>query len=453
MVVESTGQISDHHVPAPSPAPPPRPRRILLLAEIANPDMVSVPLVAWCIAEALARQAEVHLVTHIRNRPAIAALGWKEDRDFTIIDTEPMVRRIFRIARFLGASDNRGWTIYQALAPIGCYAFEKAAWDRFRPALESGEYDIVHRLTPMSPTTPSFLARKLKRIGVPLVVGPLNGGLPWPAGFSDRMLREREWLSRLRGAYKWLPGYAATRRDAAAILAGSLYTLSELPAKAQPRSFHLPENGIDPARFGLRRTRRAKAPLRGAFVGRLVPYKCADVLIRAAWDMLAKRELHLDIIGDGPERESIAALIRDLGVDHAVTLHGEVPHRQVQTLLVECDFLACPSIREFGGGVVLEAMALGVAPIVADYGGPTELMDDETGIRVPFDGPEALADGLRTVLLDVLANPGKLDRLGDAAVARVQSTFTWDRKAEQIGRVYDWVRDGGPRPSLLCTAS
>ncbi|KAA9012889.1 glycosyltransferase family 4 protein [Sphingobium limneticum] len=350
MVVECTGKKSTPTVR--------RRHTVLLLAEIANPDMVSVPLIGWCIAEALARQADVHLVTHIRNRPAIMAMDWQEGRDFSTIDTEAVVRTIFRVARFLGASDNRGWTIYQALAPIGCYAFEKAVWDKFRPALKAGAYDIVHRLTPMSPTTPSYLAARLKRLGVPLVVGPLNGGLPWPDGFADRRTREREWLSQLRGAYKWLPGYKATRRDAAAILAGSLHSLSELPEQARPRSFHLPENGIDPARFALRRTRRAQAPLRGAFVGRLVPYKCADVLIRAVQDMLRANALHLDIIGDGPERDIIAALVREMRVDKAVTIHGAVEHRQVQTLLVDCDFLACPSIREFGGGVVLEAMAL-----------------------------------------------------------------------------------------------
>lgn len=450
MVVESTGQI---WAPAATATAPKARHRILLLAEIANPEMVSVPLIGWCISEALARQADVHLVTHIRNREAIEAMGWQEGRDFSIIDTEPTVRWIFRVARLLGASDNRGWTIYQALAPLGCYAFEKAVWKRFGPDLKAGTYDIVHRLTPMSPTTPSVLARRLKRLGVPLVVGPLNGGLPWPPGFADRMLREREWLSRLRGAYKLMPGYASTRRDAAAILAGSRHTLSELPPRVRPRSFHLPENGIDPARFTLRRTRRAATPLRGAFVGRLVPYKCADMLILAACEMLRSNALHLDIIGDGPERDAIAELVHSLGVGSAVTLHGAVEHRRVQELLVDCDFLACPSIREFGGGVVLEAMALGVAPIVADYGGPIELMDDDTGIRVPFSGPDSLIKGLRSVLEQVQADPAILDRLGDAAVRRIEAIFTWDRKADQILQVYDWVRDGGPRPSLMPSSS
>ncbi|MBB5729702.1 glycosyltransferase involved in cell wall biosynthesis [Sphingomonas prati] len=425
--------------------------RVLLLAEVANPDMVSVPLVAWSIAAALAKVADVHLVTHVRNRDAIAARGWQEGRDFTIIDTEWLVRGIFRTARLLGAGEERGWTIFQALAPLGCLAFERATWARFAGALRAGDYDLVHRLTPMSPTTPSILGPRLKAVGVPLVVGPLNGGLPWPPGFAERMHREREGLSRLRGLHRLLPGYRATRRDAAAFLAGSRHTLGEIPRYARPQSVYLPENGIDPTRFGKSRVRRAQAPLRGAFVGRLVPYKCADLLIRAAADLIRAGKLTLDIIGDGPDRAMLNALVADLGLDHGVTLHGTVAHARVQDLLVDCDFLACPSIREFGGGVVLEAMALGVAPIVADYGGPTELVDDDTGIRVPFSGPDDLVAGLRATLEALVRDPTRLDRIGTAAAARVAALFTWDRKAEQLLRVYDWVQAQGPRPDLLIT--
>jgi len=133
-------------------------------------------------------------------------------------------------------------------------------------------------------------------------------------------------------------------------------------------------------------------------------------------------------------------------VAQAVTLHGEVPHRQVQNLIVNCDFLACPSVREFGGGVVLEAMALGIAPIVADYGGPAELIDTNTGIAVPFSGPDDLQENLRAILQDLIHDPARLDRLGDAAVARISALFTWERKAAQIVRVYDWVRSGYPKP-------
>ena len=423
--------------------------RVLLLAEVANPEMVSVPLVAWSIAEALSHVADVHLVTHIRNRDAIARQGWAEGSAFVTIDTEALVQGLFRAARVLGASDERGWTIFQALAPIGCLAFERAVWKRYRPSLAAGAFDLVHRLTPMSPTTPSILGARLKALGVPMVVGPFNGGLPWPAQFTARMHQEREGLSRLRGAHRWLPGYRSTRRDAAALLAGSAFTLGEIPSYARGHSFYLPENGIDPARFGKRRDRRARVPLRGAFVGRLVPYKCADVLLRASAALVRAGLLTLDLVGDGPQRDVLRALVETLGIAHGVTLHGAVAHTDVQDILVDCDFLACPSIREFGGGVVLEAMALGVTPIVADYGGPSELVADGCGIRVPFTGPDDLEQGFADALRALIAAPETLDTLGAAAGRRVADLFTWQRKAAQVMAVYRWVLDGGTRPTLL----
>lgn len=421
---------------------------VLLFAEAANPEFVSVPLIGWSLAEAISRQADAHLVTHVRNRDAIVRYGWTEGQQFTAIDNEWVARRMWALGQWLGGRDNKGWTIHQALGFISYYAFEHEVWRRFGPALQAGRYDIVHRITPTSPTTPSILGARLKRLGIPFVVGPLNGGVPWPAGFGDRMRRERELLSKIRGAFRLLPGYGSTRRDAAALLAGSFHTLSELPAGAADRRFYFPENGIDPARFSKTRVRRAARPLRGAFVGRLVPYKAADVLLRAAAGLLRAGALHLDIVGDGPERPGLEAQVAAFGIADAVTLHGNVEHRRVQDILVGCDFLACPSIREFGGGVVLEAMGLGVAPIVADYGGQTELLGDSCGLRVPFDGPESLEAGFSAVLERVAADPAQLDALGERARRRVEALFTWDRKAAQILRIYDWCRSGGPRPAL-----
>ena len=67
-------------------------------------------------------------------------------------------------------------------------------WQRFGARLKSGEFDVVHRITPLSPTTPCYLAKKLARLGVPLILGPLNGGIPWPPGFNQVRRAEREWL-------------------------------------------------------------------------------------------------------------------------------------------------------------------------------------------------------------------------------------------------------------------
>ena len=424
----------------------PRPR-VLVIAEAANPEWVSVPLVGWSLASALREVADVHLVTQVRNRAAIERAGLVEGVDFTAIDTEALARPITKLTTLLRGGKGRSWTTATAAASLLYLNFGRKVWQRFGDELKQGKYDIVHRVTPLSPTSPSPLASRCRSVGVPFVVGPLNGGVAWPKGFEDRRRKEREWLSYIRDAYKLLPGYRAMRRDSAAIICGSIATLEQMPADCRDRCHYIPENAIDPARFGRQRTRRAGLPLKLAFLGRLVPYKGADMLIQAVAPLVGQGKVTLDIYGDGPEKQALAGLIQRLGVGGGVTLHGWVDHKQVASRLVDSDVLASPSIREFGGGVVLEAMAIGLCPVIADYAGPAELVTPSTGVKVAMGGSEQLIAGFRTAIQGLAADPGRVDALGKAGLERVRALFTWSKKAEQVATVYDWVlgrRDDQP---------
>jgi glycosyltransferase involved in cell wall biosynthesis len=105
---------------------------------------------------------------------------------------------------------------------------------------------------------------------------------------------------------------------------------------------------------------------------------------------------------------------------------------------------AFPSIREFGGGVVLEAMALGLVPIVVDYGGPAELVTSKTGYKLPMERREKIVSSLRDKLKMLAGDRQALVPMMSAARERVHSLFTWAAKARQIREVYDWVL--GARP-------
>jgi glycosyltransferase involved in cell wall biosynthesis len=163
------------------------------------------------------------------------------------------------------------------------------------------------------------------------------------------------------------------------------------------------------------------------------------MLLEATADFLRKGQLELHIIGDGPQRVLLEGMAERLGIQSNVRFYGWIPHAEVQNRLRTCDFMALPSIREFGGGVVVESMALGVTPIVADYAGPSELVDDKTGIRVPFHDKKSLVEGMRRAIGSIIRAPETLDQLGAAAREKVRETLTWEAKANRIAAIYDAV--------------
>jgi glycosyltransferase involved in cell wall biosynthesis len=415
---------------------------VLLIAEAANPDWPSVPLVGWSHATAIAKLTNAHIVTQIRNRDAFLRAGLIEKVDFTAIDSESAARPLWHFDQALRKLTGLGWTTSTALAALPYYYFEHLVWRQFGPAIEAGAFSVVHRLTPLSPTIPSPIARQCAAAGVPFVLGPINGGVKWPKEFGAVRRAEGEWLSYVRDAHKLLPGYRSTRSDAAAILVGSTATRDQIPAPYRSKCVYIPENGIDPERFGFCIDRPVTKPLRIAFVGRLVPYKGADMLMDAAAPLLRAGAVELDIVGDGPEMPRLRTLARELGVEGRVKLDGWIDNTAVGARLVESDVFGFPSVREFGGGVVLEAMALGLAPVIVDYGGPADLVSSDTAFRVPL-GPRAeIVANFRAVLTRLADAPELARAVGQRARARVMSLFTWEQKARQTLEVYDWVLDG-----------
>lgn len=419
--------------------------RVLVIAEAANPEWVSVPLVGWSLSRALMEHANVHLVTHVRNQESIERAGLRHGLEFTAIDSERVARPLHKLSKVARMGSNKGWTIASAINGLAYPYFEHLVWKKFGQAIARGEYDIVHRVTPLTPTVHSGLANRCHRAGVPFVIGPINGGLPWPRGFRREQSLEREWLSSVRKAYKLKPGRLKSLRNTSAIIVGSEYTRSELPQHFQGKTIYIPENAIDPKKFDRKSTPKNSQVLRACFVGRLVPYKCPDIVIEAAYSSLRRGAMQLDFVGDGPLRESLQSLCRQRGVEESVRFHGNVPHEKVQDVMADCDILTFPSIREFGGGVVLEAMALGVVPIVVDYGGPGELVTSDSGIKLPLGSKNEITQALAQTLEKLESDTESLPAIARAAKSRISNYFTWDCKAAQVLQVYEWVIRGEGR--------
>jgi glycosyltransferase involved in cell wall biosynthesis len=419
--------------------------RILVLAPDANPESISVNLVCYRHAEALAQFHAVTLMARTEHEGALrrAQAPFRSIETITI----PWLDRIFawslrRIFKY--NFHNRAITVF--FYPLSI-AFEWCAWRHMRTRIVAGEFDIVLRLSPVNSTIPSAFPFFMRNYSIPFMIGPINGGLPWPQGFSQAD-NQKAWFDRLRNLYRFFPFAKSTYRRAAVIIAGSSQTYAEF-AHYRDKLFFVPENGVscslcaDTAHHS-----RRDGKLELIFVGNLVPYKACDLALRASASFLRSGLAHFSVAGDGPERERLEQLAEFLGIKDAVSFCGMLSHSDAMQRLRSADVMVFPSVREFGGGVVFEALAVGVVPLVADFGGPGDIVNPEVGCKVSLTNESDVVSQIEKLLAELVHNRDFLERLRQQGRSYARECLTWEAKAQSVTRIMHWAMGRGPRPDL-----
>jgi glycosyltransferase involved in cell wall biosynthesis len=389
-------------------------------------------MIGFQTARALGEHVDAVVATHCFYKHAIDNGGGLGQAEPVYVDVRPWSQITHKfVTRFKLAAASA--TL--ALFPLAI-AFERVVWRRFRRELSQGCFDLVHRLNPVSSALPSPLA---SWTSVPFVVGPVNGGLPYPTQFRQEFRQEREWLRHVRGIVNICPYVRSTYRRSAAILASCQHTIDRLPIRDKGKVFNLMEIGFDPTTFIPPPPRPHRDRLTFLFVGRLVPFKCPRVVIAAFGTSSLLRHHRLLIAGDGPDRNALEDQARSLGLQSTVEFTGMRTNAEIAELMRSADVFVFPSVRESGGMVVLEAMASGLPCVVTDYGGPANVLTNECAIKVPLGNAEELITRFRTELEKLATNKDLRNRLGKAALERAQELFTWDAKAKMIVEIYEWV--------------
>jgi len=419
--------------------------RVLLLAPESNPEGVSIPFVTYSHAAALARLHEVTIVVGAASEERVRRAG-APFRRIEVVSMPSFQRMHDWSFRHLFKSNFDSQAVTAFGYPFSV-AFEWFAWRQVRHRISAGEFDVVLRLVPMTPSLPSPFAYLLRNGPIPFVLGPLNGGLPWPRGFSQ-IENQKQWISNLRNLYQYLPFARSTYRDASAIIAASSQTYSEF-AHYGDKVFFVPEPGISSSEcFGELRSPEAAAKLKLIFVGGLVPRKACDIALRAAAPVLRARMAHLTVIGDGPERNRLEQLTASLGIGDSVLFCGWIGHSEVLSKLRKSDVFLFPSLRDNGAGVVFEALASGAVPVVADFGGPGDIVNPEVGYKVPLTNEGEIISKIDEILTGLAQDRDHLNRLRRQGMSYALEKLTWDAKALATTKVLNWVVGRAPRPYL-----
>jgi glycosyltransferase involved in cell wall biosynthesis len=165
------------------------------------------------------------------------------------------------------------------------------------------------------------------------------------------------------------------------------------------------------------------------WVGRLIPVKGCDVFLEAV-GRLRDIALHASIVGDGPERDRLKALVARHGVADRVHFHGT--RNGAASLFPGFDACVLSSRSEGTPMVLFEAMAAGVPIVVTNVGGVPDVVSDVEACLVPPDDPAALARGLR----DVYAAPARARERVEAARTRLVTHYGPEQWIERYVEIY-----------------
>ena len=373
------------------------------------------------------RGIDTWLVVHSRTRRELEELFPRDlDRIFFVPDLW-IHRLVFTISRGLPrrVSEATFGLINQLITQF----YQRSI---VRNLIRTQPIDVIHQPIPISPRFPSALFS----MGIPVVIGPLNGGMDFPEAFrSNESPISRAAVAFLKlftnAGNNLLPG----KKHAAVLLVANERTRNALPRGVRGRVIEMNENGVDTSAFhsgepnNLVRTN----PL-FVFVGRLVDWKALDIAIRALAEVPGA---DLEVVGDGPMLETWKTLAREVGVAERVRFLGPQTQPQYAARLRESVGLVLPSLYESGGAVVLEAMATAKPVIATRWGGPLDYLDSSCGILVAPHSYEALVTGFAQAMQKLIDHPDLAKAMGTAGRERAVRDFDWQRRIDAMVGIYD----------------
>lgn len=178
------------------------------------------------------------------------------------------------------------------------------------------------------------------------------------------------------------------------------------------------------------------------FAGSFYAYEGLSLALRALAKMrTTDPNIHMLLVGGGPEEQRLKALSAELGLDEAVNFTGRIPHEQVSAYYDLVDIFVYPRVSSRLTQIVtplkpLEAMAQRRLVIASNVGGHRELIrDGETGVLFAADD----LDSLVKATLNLLARPEEWDKMRDAGRHFVEVERTWANSVDLYRAVYDRV--------------
>ncbi len=240
--------------------------------------------------------------------------------------------------------------------------------------------------------------------------------------------------------YRWIysllrPMIQGIWKNAGAVVACS-DGLRDLALQTAPKlDFKVIPDGLDLNRFSPVVRVANPACVRILTIGRLIPRKGFPLLIQALPQVMAEATIDfgIEIVGDGPDRDTLAALANELKVDHKIRFAGSVSYSELPQKYREADVFVLCSLAEGMPLVVLEAMGTGLPIVASKVQGIEDLV--RTGVNGALFPPNDV-DGLAKSLVSLINDGESRIRMGRSSIDFVQK-YDWKNIASSYLAIYE----------------
>ncbi len=420
--------------------------KVLVSAYACEPNKGSEPGVGWNIANAIAQEHEVWVLTtatHQRGIEAELSKGVASKLHWIYLDPLGWV--------YDWETGGKGiqWDVH-----LHHYLWQIAAYFKVKTLHETIGFDLIHHATYGRYSAPSFLSF----LPIPFIWGPVGGGESAPLSFWKDFNFKGKLYEFLRQGARFSgeldPFVHLTARNSAIGLACTPETGARMKAIGVKRlEWVSGQTGISAAELAQFEQLKAASfsnqtpqsiadrPVRFLSLGRLIHWKGFHLGVRAFVEAdLPNAEYW--IAGTGAEESRLKSIVDQAGWGDRVKFLGALPRTEALEVMAQCDVLVHPSLHDFSPTVCLEAMAAGLPVICLDLGGPSRQITDETGIRVKAVTPIATVTGLAQAMTTLSQDPEMRSRFGSAGQRRVRESYLWETRGKDYSALYRSVSPG-----------
>ncbi len=392
-------------------------------------------VLGWNLVQQISRFHEVWVLTHAEDRQSIEGFISEKPIDDLHFHYVGLPRWLKPLLKFQG-----GHQFYYYLWQINAYLEARRLHRKLG-------FELFHHITYANDWMANFIGALLP---VVYVRGPGGGAHQTPKGLAQEYTFGGRVWERVRSLGQWLfrhdPIFVKGQARASAILVCNHESMSNLPESWSHKAHLFPVSGVSSE--DLAPTNQVEPQNREFQVvsaGSLIRVKGFGLAINAFKYFSDKHpEAKFNIIGSGPERTRLMALIHRFNLDDKVSLIPQMPRDCLMETMRFHDVFLFPSLRDGGGTVVIEAMAAGKPVVCLDIGGPGINVTDECGIKITPKSPEETVRELAQALERLYLDRELRLRLGRAGHKRAKEMYHWDKLGERLMGIYSSIELGEP---------